>query len=150
SARAFVGAFLFAMAALPASADIYDPAGGSGPQGDLIVNYGVITIDTSGATPTLNDGSTTFNGDVEAGEGNGVAVFRFSNVEVTGTTTVTASGNRPAAIVSANDIVWSAASAINASDGVLGGGAGGGTAAGGSAGGTGGTGGTGAGDGGAF
>jgi hypothetical protein len=148
SVAAFAGAFLFAVSALPASADIYDPAGGAGPQGDLIVNNGVITISTSGA-PTLNDGVTTFNGDVEAGEGNGVAVYRFNNIEVTGTTTVTVSGNRPAALVSGNDIIWSAASSIDASDGVLGGGAGGASAAGGAAGGAGGVGGSAAGGGGA-
>jgi hypothetical protein len=131
-----------------ASADIYDA--GAGPLGDLVINGGVVTIDTGNVSPSTApsvSGATSGNGagDIE----DNVAVFRFTNVSATaGTVVVT--GQRPLAIVSAGDIVWDIAlDASGARPGRIGGGQGGVGGAGASAGGTGGSGGTGLGAGGA-
>lgn len=145
--RGSVGAWLattcialaMTVAAVPASADVYDANDGGGTIGTLSVSAGNIVIDTSG-TPSIS-GAASFTGEVEAGEGNGVAVFRFDSVDVSGSATVTITGNRALAIVSATDLNWAPASTVDLSDGVAGGGAGGAGGAGGSGLGTGGAGG---------
>lgn len=144
---ALAAAALLAGAALPVSATIYDAFAGSGPQGDLIYASGTLTIDTGtispSSNPTLSDGAAlNITGDIV----DDVAVFRFVNVSVTGSTVVNTSGQRALAIVSANDAVWSAAINASGSSGAkLGGGAGGQAGAGGTGGANGGSGGSGAG-----
>ena len=131
--------------AVPALADVYDATSGGGTIGALSISTGNLVINTGAPLPTMTDGgSINFTGEVEAGEGNGVAVFRFTDVDVTGSTTVSVSGTRPLAIVSSGDLDWSAATGvIGLTDGIGGGGAGGAAGAGGSGAGTGGAGGSG-------
>jgi hypothetical protein len=115
-AACFVLALAIALCSAGAGADIYNANDGAGPQGNLSHTSGVLTIDTTALTLTAESG--TYAGEDDGG----VAVFRFNNIAVTGGS-VTAAGSRPLAIAAVGDITW--AVPINASAGVLGGGAGG-------------------------
>lgn len=143
-------ALAMSVLAVPALADVYDANDGGGSLGTLTISSGTLAINTGSNPPTMTDGGPiNFAGEVEAGDGSGVAVFRFDSVSVTGSTIVTVVGTRPLAIVASGDVEWTAAGTIDISDGKAGGGAGGGLGAGGSGGGQGGAGGSTGGTGGA-
>ena len=100
--RKLAAATFGAVAALglgaPAHADIYDAGGATT---DLNVAAGTLTINTSGATPSMT-GAATASGVVDGG----VAKFSFRNVNVTGGT-VSVTGSRPLSIAAEGDMNWS-------------------------------------------
>lgn len=90
------------LAAGAARADVFDPLGGSGPNGNLILNSGILSFDTSSTALTMSINAVqTATATYESG----AAVFRFNNVNIGASVVTIVSGTQPLIILSANDMI---------------------------------------------